>query len=169
MDIDDGEDDAAEAAEQASKRKLIAVATGSMCLVAVAFVTTAFFDEITGFFARLGAPPPAERTAGPAPEKGPYYYDLPEVLVSLTNTRPASVLKLRVSLELASERETPSVEARMPYILDNFQTYLRELRVPDLKGSEGLRRLQQELLVRVTAVTAPAKVETLLFREVVIQ
>jgi flagellar protein FliL len=146
------------------------VVIGAVCLAVTASLSTVYFDQITAFFARLGAPSAARPSAlADAGSAGPYYYDLPDVLVTLTNAEPASVLKLRVSLELASERETSRVEARMPYIMDNFQLYLRELRVPELKGSEGLHHLQKELLARVTAVTGPAHVQTLLFRELIIQ
>jgi flagellar FliL protein len=171
MQAEDVEDDDVRAEKSASQRKLIAVVIGTVCLIATASLSTVYFDQITAFFARLGEPPAAQQSAiaDAGNAAGPYYYDLPDVLVTLTNAQPAAVLKLRVSLELASEQETSRVEARMPYIMDNFQLYLRELRVPELKGSEGLHHLKKELLARVTAVTGPAKVETLLFRELIIQ
>ena len=57
----------------------------------------------------------------------------------------------------------------MPRIVDNFQVYLRELRVEDLRGSSGLYRLREELLQRVNAAAAPAKVTDVLFKELLIQ
>jgi flagellar FliL protein len=57
----------------------------------------------------------------------------------------------------------------MPRIMDNFQVYLRELRIEDLKGSAGMYRLREELLVRVNAAAAPAKVRDVLFKEMLVQ
>ena len=53
----------------------------------------------------------------------------------------------------------------MPKIIDNFQTYLRELRIDDLKGSAGMYRLREELLIRVNAGAAPIKIKDVLFKE----
>ena len=57
----------------------------------------------------------------------------------------------------------------MPRVIDNFQTYLRELRLDDLKGSAGMYRLREELLVRVNAAAAPAKIKDVLFKEMLVQ
>jgi len=57
----------------------------------------------------------------------------------------------------------------MPRVVDNFQTYLRELRVDDLSGSAGLYRLREELLIRVNVAAQPAKVNAILFKEMLIQ
>ena len=46
---------------------------------------------------------------------------------------------------------------------------LRELRIEDLQGSAGMYRLREELLRRVRAATAPAKVRDVLFKEMLVQ
>ena len=91
-------------------------------------------------------------------EQGPSsYYDLPDMLVNLNSTgRKKSYLKISVSLELASEKDIEHVEQILPRIVDNFQVYLRELRIEDLRGSAGLQRLREELLLRVTTAVQPA-------------
>ena len=86
-----------------------------------------------------------------------------------SNGRKASYLKMSVSLELASQLDVARVQAVMPRIIDNFQVYLRELRVEDLKGSAGLYRLREELLRRVNAAAAPAKITDVLFKEMLVQ
>ena len=98
------------------------------------------------------------------------FYDLQELLVNLNSGgRKSSFLKLRVSLELASARDKTKMDTIMPRVIDNFQTYLRELRITDLKGSAGMYRLREELLVRVNAAAAPAKIKDVLFKEMLIQ
>lgn len=98
------------------------------------------------------------------------FYDLPEMLVSInTGARKAVYLKIRVSLELEKPEEIPHVESLMPRIIDNFQVYLRELRIEDLKGSAGMYRLREELLKRVNVAVAPSKVNDVLFKEMLVQ
>ncbi|MCD6073763.1 MAG: fliL [Rhodospirillales bacterium] len=105
---------------------------------------------------------------GPA---GPsVFFDMPEMIVTLnTAQRKTAFLKIRVALEVARADEIPKIQAVMPRIVDNFQVYLRELRVEDLKGSAGMYRLREELLTRVKAAAAPAKVNAVLFKEMLIQ
>ena len=98
------------------------------------------------------------------------FYDLQELLVNLnTGGRKSSFLKIRISLELASVRDKAKMDTIMPRVIDNFQTYLRELRLDDLKGSAGMYRLREELLVRVNAAAAPAKIKDVLFKEMLVQ
>ncbi|MGB0683141.1 MAG: flagellar basal body-associated FliL family protein [Magnetovibrionaceae bacterium] len=98
------------------------------------------------------------------------FFDLPELLVNLnTGGRKSTFLKIRVALELEKQEDILRVEALMPRVIDNFQVYLRELRVEDLKGSAGMYRLREELLARVAAAAAPIPVNDVLFKEMLIQ
>ena len=108
--------------------------------------------------------------AEPEEPKEVVYYELPEMLVNLSSDgRRTHYLKLSVSLELTDPSDIPRLESVLPRIVDNFQVYLRELRVEDLQGSAGLYRLREELLTRVTLAAAPAKVHDVLFKEMLIQ
>ena len=98
------------------------------------------------------------------------YYDLPEMLVNLnTGGKRVSFLKLKVSLELQKQEDTPLVEKVLPRIIDSFQVYLREMRVEDLSGSAGIYRLREELLDRVNVAARPVVVNDVLFREMLVQ
>jgi flagellar FliL protein len=107
---------------------------------------------------------------GKCPEQQAVFYDLQEVLVNLnTGGRKSSFLKIRISLELENETDIPLIKAQMPRVIDNFQVYLREIRLDDLKGSAGIYRLREELLRRITAASAPAKIKDVLFKEMLVQ
>ncbi len=98
------------------------------------------------------------------------FYDLPEILVNLNSSgRKQNFLKIRISLELESPLDVSKVEAVMPRIIDNFQVYLRELRIEDLQGSAGMLRLREELLTRVNNAVKPAKINDVLFKEMLVQ
>lgn len=103
-------------------------------------------------------------------KKNYVYYELPEILVNLnTADRKVHYLKISVSLELENKEDVSKVQAVLPRIIDNFQVYLRELRIEDLRGSAGLYRLREELLTRVATAAAPAKVSDVLFKEMLVQ
>ena len=99
-----------------------------------------------------------------------FFHDLPDITVNLNaKGRKKSVMKLKISLEVSSPDEIPKLEALMPRVIDNFQVYLRELRLDDIKGSAGIYRLREELLMRVNAAISPAKVKAVLFKEMLVQ
>ena len=100
----------------------------------------------------------------------PVFYELPEFLVNLDS--PGGVtkyLKLRVSLEVADAEVGAHLDTVMPRVNDEFQVYLRELRLEDLKGSAGSIRLKEELLRRINLVVQPSSVNDILFQEMVVQ
>ena len=84
-------------------------------------------------------------------------------------TQKSSFLKIRISLELEKESDIPLIKALMPRVIDNFQVYLREIRLEDLNGSAGIYRLREELLRRISAASAPAKIKDVLFKEMLVQ
>jgi flagellar protein FliL len=113
--------------------------------------------------AKVEAPPPPPKVAV-------FYDDMPDMLVNLnTGTRKSSFLKLHVSLQIESDEDKAKIKVLQSRIVDTFQTYLRELRLEDLKGSAGLYRLREELLMRVNAAVAPVKVDDVLFTEMLVQ
>ena len=83
--------------------------------------------------------------------------------------RKSSFLKMRLSLELRSPDDEARIKAILPRIVDNFQVFLRELRIEELQGSQGLYRVKEELLARVNAAAHPTKVRDVLFREMLVQ
>lgn len=113
----------------------------------------------------------AEAAAAPSDEAGEViFYDVPELLVNLnTGERKATYLKISVALELDRQSAVQALDEKLPRVVDNFQVYLRELRVEDLSGSAGLFRLKEELMRRVNQAIAPAHVEDVLFKEMLVQ
>ena len=98
------------------------------------------------------------------------FFPLEEVIVNLnTGGRQSTFLKIKSSLELADAGDISRIETVMPRIMDNFQVYLRELRIEDLKGAAGMYRLREELLTRVNIAAAPAKINDVLFKEMLVQ
>ena len=113
---------------------------------------------------KAGSKPDTEAAAPPA------YVDVPEIVSNLNvaGKRP-SYLKLHAKLELASKSDEAAVSEAMPRIQDLFQTYLRDMRPEELRGSEGSYRLREELISRATIAASPAHIEDVLFIEMVIE
>ncbi len=99
------------------------------------------------------------------------YYEMPELLVNIqtSSSKRKPYLRLAVKFEVHDPEAIKTLDLIKPRIIDSFQVYLRELRVDDLEGSAGSQRLKEELLKRVNAVSAPAKVMDVLFQVFVIQ
>ena len=96
--------------------------------------------------------------------------DLPAIAVNLSTAdeRPRT-LKLSLSLEAADLAAAGAVQAALPYILDSFQTYVRELRAAEIEGSAGMFRLREELMKRVNLAIAPSRVRAVLVRDIILQ
>ena len=117
-----------------------------------------------------GEAPKGEGAKGSEAAATAVFYEMPEMLVNInTAGRKRNFLKMRVALELANEADINRVENVLPRIVDNFQVYLRELRLEDLQGAAGMYRLREELLTRVNAAVRPAQVKDVLFKEMIVQ
>ena len=98
------------------------------------------------------------------------FFEIPDLIVNLnTSGRKSVFLKIKISLEIADPSDIDTINQLLPRIVDNFQVYLRELRVQDLQGSAGMYRLHEELLRRVNIAVRPAKVKDVLFKEMLVQ
>lgn len=101
---------------------------------------------------------------------GAQFLKIPDMIVNLnTEDGTPRYLRLSVQLEFKNADDMAAVEKVLPRVVDQFQTYLRELRVRDLRGSAGIYRLQMELLARVNQAAYPVEVQDVLFQEILIQ
>jgi flagellar FliL protein len=114
---------------------------------------------------------PAEAGAGGAAAKAASFVELPEMVANLNSSpgRRPSFVKLRARIELFRAEDAATAQAGMPRLLDLFQTYLREMRPDELRGSAGTWRLREELINRANIAIAPARVTDVLFTELLIQ
>jgi len=110
----------------------------------------------------------SEKDLPPAPTG--IYFDMPEMVINLkSNGRQPTYLKITLSLQMAKEEDRQSLEHIMPLLIDGLQNYLRELMVDDMRGSIGMYRLRNELLLRAAAIAQPVKIDDVLFRELLIR
>jgi flagellar FliL protein len=79
------------------------------------------------------------------------------------------IVKIKVVLEIADAKTSEQIKPLLPRVEDAFQVFMRELRPADLEGSAGMYRLKEELLRRVNVTVHPAKIDAVLFKELLIQ
>ncbi|HVV92271.1 MAG TPA: flagellar basal body-associated protein FliL [Hyphomicrobiales bacterium] len=151
------EAEAGAAKPKKSKKKLIMFAAPVLLLVVAG-----------GGYMYMGHGKKAEPAAQVKPP--PTFMDLPDVMVNLQSPadRPR-YLRLKIALEVADPKVEEKITPLMPRVLDAFQTHLRELRASDLDGSAGLYRLKEELLKRIDQAIYPAKIDAVLFKEMLVQ
>lgn len=106
-------------------------------------------------------------------EKKPVaFVDIREMTVNLA-PEPSQdrqrFLKFRVALEVKDPKSAAEIQPLLPRVEDSFQVFVRELRASDLDGSAGVYRLREELVRRVNIAVYPAKVDAVLFKDIVIQ
>ncbi|MDE2182229.1 MAG: flagellar basal body-associated FliL family protein [Alphaproteobacteria bacterium] len=150
-------------------RKLLMIAGGG-ALVLLLLIGAGLY-----FFVFSGSDHAADATTAAIPEMPATppqvaFYDVPDLIVNIqTSDGTSAYLKLSLSLELYSGDEKAGLQVLMPRIVDQFQGYLRELRVDDLKGSAGIMRLKEELLRRTNVAAAPYRVRDVLLKEMIVQ
>lgn len=171
---DDGEgQEGEEGGSKSGRKRLLIVIAAVLALILGGAAAAYFTGLLQPLIEMLGGGSDVAQLDGSAPPTvsgNAVFYDLQEMLVNIdTGGRKPVYLKIRVSLELENPKDIAQVEGMMPRIIDNFQVYLRELRIEDLKGSAGMYRLREELLKRVNVAVAPAKVNDVLFKEMLVQ
>ena len=100
----------------------------------------------------------------------PIIVDLPEMVANLnSDPRRPRYIKLKAEIQVSREQDAAAVHDSMSQLQDLFQTYLREMRPDDLQGAIGTYRLRQELIARADVALAPARVDDVLFVEMLVQ
>lgn len=99
-----------------------------------------------------------------------FVFNLPTMTVNLKSEgQGEAFMKLTIALEVADEHMMEEIQPRMAKVVDAFQVYLRELRKSDLEGSAGIYRLKEELRRRVNVAIFPAQIDSILFKEILVQ
>ncbi|CAN7314851.1 flagellar basal body-associated protein FliL [Bosea sp. LjRoot237] len=162
---DETAEDGAEAASKPGKKKLVMIG-GALALVAV----------LGGSWFFLLKKKPVEEisaeAAAAAAKKQITFVEMKDMMIGISagpqqDRQP--IVKIKVALEIADPKTADQVKPLLPRVEDAFQVFMRELRPSDLDGSAGIYRLKEELLRRVNVTVYPAKVDAVLFKELLLQ
>jgi flagellar protein FliL len=107
------------------------------------------------------------------PRKPSAFVDLPEMTVNLAASAGPQdrqqFLRMKIALEVGEQKVATEIQPMLPRVMDTFQVFMRELRPQDLEGSAGFYRLKEELTRRVNVAVYPARVDAVLFKELMVQ
>ena len=154
-----GEADAAAPESKKGARKMLFAAAGLVVVVAAAGGGYFFVKS------------PSRQETNTAAHEPAAFLDIREMTINLAPqpNEPQRYLKFRVTLEVNDAKSVADIQPLLPRVEDTFQVFVRELRANDLEGSSGVYRLREELLRRVNMAVHPAKVDAVLFKDIVLQ
>jgi len=139
-----------------------------MLIAMIAAAVVLLGGGAAAYFLLFSAPKTDEAHLAAVPET--FIFNLPTMTVNLRGDgEREQFMKLTVALEVANEEVMTEIQPRLAKVVDAFQVYLRELRKSDLEGSAGIYRLKEELRRRVNIAVFPAQVDSILFKEILVQ
>ncbi len=152
--------------KKSGKKKLLLALPVLLLVIAAGLWFSGILPGLLG----MSHPPAAEEHPKEGGAHVPVFVELPEMVANLNAPgRRASFVKLKARVELARAEDMAGFTAAQPRIIDLFQTYLRETRPEELRGSAGTYRLREELITRANIAVAPARVVDVLFSELLVQ
>jgi flagellar FliL protein len=149
----------------ASKKKLIMLAAP---VLLIGILAGLWFSGVAPRLLGMKHNEPEKQEA--AKPTMPVFVDLPDMIANLNSpSNKPSYIKLQARLEVSLPEDAEKIKQEMPRLQDIFQTYLREMRPEELRGSPGIYRLREELLGRANVAVAPVRVNDVLFTQLLIQ
>jgi flagellar FliL protein len=163
---DAGADAPSSEKKSGGKKKLILLVAAPVLLIGI--VAGLWFSGVLpGFLGMRHVETPGQEAAKPTI---PVFVDLPDMIANLASpSGKPSYVKLQARLEVSKQEDVDKVKQAMPRLQDMFQTYLREMRPEELRGSAGTYRLREELLGRANVAVAPVRINNVLFTQLLIQ
>ncbi|MEQ1901562.1 MAG: flagellar basal body-associated FliL family protein [Devosia sp.] len=154
-------------AKKRISRKLIIIAAAGLIVLLAAGAGLYFFV----FAGKPAAEAEAAHAGAVAAVPESFIFNLPTMTVNLNDdgAEGEQFMKLTVAIEVVDEATMKEIQPRMAKVVDAFQVYLRELRKSDLEGSAGIYRLKEELRRRVNLAIFPAQIDSILFKEILVQ
>ena len=95
---------------------------------------------------------------------------MPTIIVTVNsgNGRRSQLL-VKLTLESDDPMIFDRIDSVLPRITDQFQMFLREMRIDDLTGSAGDYRIRRELRRRVNMSLYPDSIDAVLIEEFIVQ
>lgn len=148
------------------KKKLIMIVGGVVVLAALGGGGWFFFMK------KSASEQIAAAELAKAAKKPASFVEMKDIMIGISNGGQQDrnpIIKVKVVLEIADAKVSEDIKPLLPRVEDAFQVFMRELRPADLEGSAGMYRLKEELLRRVNVTVYPAKVDAVLFKELLVQ
>lgn len=163
--VGEGESATSSAPPKRKRKKLILIAGLTLLLLATVGGLGA-----TGRLPFLHYAPAARKVVAAAASHMPVFVDLPEMVVNLdAGPRHETFAKVQCRVEADSAADGAKVTAASPQVVDTLQTYLRAMRPDELQSGAGLYRLKEAFLARAMIIVPDARLDDVLFQELIVQ
>jgi len=126
-----------------------------------------------GFFAWTKFfPPPESKDKVETPKKEPemgHMYSLETFIVNLAEGKGRRYLKVKMQLELSSEKVEQEADKRLPQFRDSLLVLLSSKTFQQVSSVEGKNKLRDEIVTRLNGFLTAGKVKEVYFTEFVVQ
>lgn len=97
-----------------------------------------------------------------------YVYVDPIVVNLASVEKKTKYLRLTIVLKTSSADEAKIIKAKLPMIVDSFQSFLAGLRDTDFNGTAIAVLMKEELMKRANKLSSPIPITDVLFKEIMI-
>lgn len=96
-----------------------------------------------------------------------YYYDVDEMYCNLNNS--SRIVKLKITIELVDEKLMEKIEEKTFSIKHEINTIMMNKNEEEIRGKEGLLKLQSEITSKLSDIFNTEKITTVYFEEFIVQ
>lgn len=96
-----------------------------------------------------------------------YYYDVDEMYCNLNNSN--RIVKLKITIELVDEKLMEKIEEKNFSIKHEINTIMMNKNEEEIRGKEGLLKLQSEITSKLSDIFNTEKITTVYFEEFIVQ
>jgi flagellar FliL protein len=99
-----------------------------------------------------------------------FYKDFPDILTNLNEESKKKVgVRIKIVLELRNAEDLLRINLFLPKVHRDIQAFIKDQKVVELQGTEGMQRIREELLTRLNKVFAPSKIKDIYFKEMLVR
>jgi flagellar protein FliL len=116
-----------------------------------------------------GMPKVSESGKKPEKEVRNFIYKMDPFIVNLSDSERMRYLKLKLEIESSEEKSNEEYEKRLPQLRDTVLSLLASKTSKEIMGSDGKKKLRNEIATRLNQRLTTFQIETIYFAEFVIQ
>ena len=163
-----GKEDEESKPEEAPKRKKVPINLIIIVILGLCLIGGGVFVWKSGLFSKGNDETDIETTNNKQELIGPIL-TLDTFIVNLLGDRGKKYLKVKVELELDSEKTTAEINLRLPQIRDSILTMLSSKSNEDINTLEGKFQLRAEIIATINQYLKTGKIKNVYFTDFIIQ
>ncbi len=99
-----------------------------------------------------------------------FYKDFPEILINLNEKSQKKIgVRIKIVLQLRNGEDLLRIDPFIPKVHKDIQVFIQNQKAVNLKGTEGMQRIREELLTRLNRAFVPSKIKDIYFKEMLVR